>query len=237
MPAEYAAAVILPTRIRTGLAEAGCPANAAPMQAYLKSAMPCHGLRMSDLRRIVRPMLGADPITDRADWEQAVRTLWDDAAFREERYAAIEVAGYRTYRPWQDADTMPLYEHLVRAGAWWDLADPVASSLVGPILLDSPGTEGERMHAWANADDLWLRRTAIIAQLKAGDRTDTDLLTQVIRANLEGTRYGSEFFIRKAIGWALRQYARTDPDWVRTFVATHAAGLSALSRREAVKHL
>ena len=91
--------------------------------------------------------------------------------------------------------------------------------------------------AWAVADDMWLRRVAIICQLPFRDRTDVHLLTEAIEANVEGTAYGSEFFIRKAIGWALRQYARTDPDWVRAFVAAHESVLSGLSRREARKHI
>ncbi len=90
---------------------------------------------------------------------------------------------------------------------------------------------------WAVDDDLWLRRTAMICQLHRKDDTDVDLLREVLEANLEDSRYGREFFVRKALGWALRQHARVDPDWVRAFVAEHEDDLSGLSRREALKHL
>lgn len=88
------------------------------------------------------------------------------------------------------------------------------------------------LRTWARAPDRWLRRTAVICQLGAKDGTDLELLTEAIEANLDD----GDFFLRKGIGWALRQYARTDPDWVRSFVAAHPA-LSPLSRKEALKHL
>ena len=90
---------------------------------------------------------------------------------------------------------------------------------------------------WATGDDLWLRRISIICQLQRKTTTDLELLTHAIDSNLEGSQYGSEFFIRKAIGWALRQYARIDAGWVRDFVTTRGSQLSGLSRREALKHL
>ena len=89
------------------------------------------------------------------------------------------------------------------------------------------------VRAWATDDDRWLRRTAVIAQVGARERTDLDLLSHAIESNFDDR----DFFLRKAIGWALRQYARTDPDWVRAFVAAHDDRISGLSRREALKHL
>ncbi len=86
---------------------------------------------------------------------------------------------------------------------------------------------------WATDDDLWLRRTAIISQLTFKEQTDLALLREAIEPNLSDT----SFWIRKAIGWALRQHARTDPDWVRAVVAEYGERLSGLSRREALKHL
>ena len=90
---------------------------------------------------------------------------------------------------------------------------------------------------WATGDDLWLRRISIICQLQRKTSTDLELLGHAIDSNLEGSQHGSEFFIRKAIGWALRQHARVDPDWVKAFVKTRGPRLSGLSRREALKHL
>jgi 3-methyladenine DNA glycosylase AlkD len=221
--------------IRAALEDVGDPDRAAAQQAYMKSAMPYRGVTSPELRALLRPLL-ADPrlrVADRAAWEEAVRALWDDAMHREERYAALALTGHRAYRDWQDVDTLPLYRHLVVTGAWWDLVDEVASRRVGPILLADPTRAAPVVLAWATDDDLWLRRTAVLSQLSFRDRTDTALLRACIEPNLADP----SFWLRKAIGWALRQYARTDPGWVRATVGQYGDRLSPLSRREALKHL
>ena len=162
-----------------------------------------------------------------------MRALWDEAAFREERYAAIALVRRPAYRRWATERTaIPLLRHLIVTGAWWDYVDDLATHCVGPILAAHPD-EASRMRAWAADDDLWLRRTAILAQLHFGADTDRRLLIDCIEPNLADR----EFFIRKAIGWALRQFARTDPDWVAAVVTAWGDRLSPLSRREALKHL
>ena len=132
---------------------------------------------------------------------------------------------------------LALYRHLVVSGAWWDYVDVVAADRVGPILLRHRAAVTPLLRADAVDDHLWVRRTAILAQLKHREETDLELLADVIDANLEGSLHGREFFIRKAIGWALRQHARVDPEWVRGFVESRGDRLSGLSRREALKHL
>jgi 3-methyladenine DNA glycosylase AlkD len=225
--------------VREALAANADPDRAVEQQAYMKSAMPYRGLSSATMRKAVLPIL-RDPahlIQDRGEWEATVRALWDEATHREERYAAIELTGIRPYRRWLDPDALDLCEHLVRTGQWWDLVDPVASDRVGPILLGHREEVTPTIEEWATDDDLWLRRTAIISQLKHKERTDLALLSHCIEANAEGTSYGSTFWIRKAIGWALRQHARTDPEWVRATVDLLGDRLSGLSRREALKHL
>ena len=118
-----------------------------------------------------------------------------------------------------------------------DLVDPVAGHNVGDLLVAYPAALTPVLRDWAVDDDLWLRRTAVICQLHRTDDLDVDLLRHALEANLEDSRHGRELFIRKAVGWALRQRARADPDWVRAFVAEHEDRLSGLSRREALKHL
>ena len=225
--------------VRAALAEVGDPSRAAAQQAYMKSEMPYRGITSPELKALLRPLL-ADPAlipASREGWESAVRGLWDGATYREERYAAIALTGHRTARAWQDPDTLGLYRHLVETGAWWDFVDAVAADRVGPILVRHRGVVTPVMQSYAVDDHLWVRRTAILAQLKHGADTDLVLLTEVLDANLEGSRHGREFFIRKGLGWALRQYARTDPDWVRAYVDSRGTRLSGLSRREALKHL
>lgn len=225
----------LVAEVRRTLAAAGDPERARAQQAYMKSAMPCHGLGAPEFRALLRPLL-ADPayrMGTREEWEATVRELWDGATHREERYAAIALTGHRVYRSWQDLGALPLYTHMVSTGAWWDLVDVIASDRIGPILLADREHVAPLVREWAIGPDLWLRRAAILSQLKAGDRTDTTLLRDCIEPNLGDTT----FWIRKAIGWALRSYARTDPDWVRSEVERCGDRLSGLSRREALKHL
>jgi len=225
--------------VRAALRSVGDPVRAAGQQAYMKSSMPYRGLTSPELRALLRPLL-ADPAlapASREAWEADVRALWDTAEFREERYAALAVTGHRAARPWQDPEALGLYRYLVETGAWWDFVDLLAADRVGPILLRHRAVVIPILRSDAVDDHLWVRRTAILAQLKHREETDLELLTDVLDANLEGSRFGREFFIRKAIGWALRQHARVDPDWVRAFVETRGDRLSGLSRREALKHL
>jgi 3-methyladenine DNA glycosylase AlkD len=221
--------------IRAELARHADPARAAGQLRYMKSTIPYRGLTSPQLTAVLRPIL-ADPgfrIADRDGWEATIRTLWDEVAYREEWYAAIALARHRTYRPWVDSESMPLWRHLVVTGAWWDVVDEVATHLVRDVLEGSPDVEGLRLREWAVDDDLWLRRTAIICQVGRKDRLDESLLADAIEPNLADR----DFFLRKAIGWALRDHARIAPDWVRAFVDAHAGELSGLSRREATRHL
>jgi 3-methyladenine DNA glycosylase AlkD len=225
--------------VRAALRGAGDPERAAGQQAYMKSVMPYRGITSPELRALLRPLF-TDPAlvpSSREAWEADVRALWDDATFREERYAAIALTGHRVAGAWQDPAALPLYRHLVVSGAWWDYVDVVAADRVGPILLRHRAVVTPLLRADAVDDDLWVRRVAILAQLKHRESTDVELLGDVIDANLEGSLHGREFFIRKAIGWALRQHARVDPGWVRAFVEARGDRLSGLSRREALKHL
>lgn len=223
--------------VREGLEAAGDPDRAVQQQAYMKSAMPYHGLTSPELRAMLRPLLVEHRFEDRALWEATARRLWDEASHREERYAALGLLRHPAYRAWVDVDLLPLLEHLVRTGAWWDFVDEVASHLVGQVLLDDRVAVTPVMAAWATDEHLWIRRTAMLCQLRHRAQTDTGLLAHALVVNLDDTEHGKEFFIRKALGWALREYARTDAAWVLDFVGTHADRMSGLSRREALKHL
>ncbi len=225
--------------VRRALAGAGDPERAAGQQRYMKSAMPYRGLTSAGLQALLRPLLADPALTpaSRGAWQADVRALWDGATHREERYAAIALTGHRAARAWQDPRALSLYRHLVVTGAWWDYVDVLAADRVGPILLRHRQIATPLLRTDAVDGHLWVRRTAILAQLKHREQTDLELLADVIDANLEGSAFGREFFIRKAVGWALRQHARVDPGWVRAFVESRGDRLSGLSRREALKHL
>lgn len=223
--------------VRGALEAAGDPVRAAQQQAYMKSSMPYYGLRAAELKTQLRPLLVERRFDDRADWETTARLLWDVATHREERYAAVALLRHSAYTRWVDVDLLPLLEHLVRTGAWWDYVDEIASHLVGQVLLDSRAVVTPLMTDWAIDEHLWIRRTAMLCQLRHQEQTDTELLSHALAVNLDDMVLGKEFFIRKALGWALREHARTDAAWVLDFVGTHADRLSGLSRREALKHL
>lgn len=222
---------VLGEQVRAALAAVAEPERAPAMQAYMKSAMPYLGVRAAPMRAACRTVFADLDFASAADWERAVRDLWDGAHYREERYAALELTGVRQARPFQTAAALPLYAHMVVTGAWWDVVDPVAAIRLWPILKRDGAPVRAAMLAWAADADLWKRRCAILCQNPAGAETDPALLAACIGPSL-GRK---EFFLRKAIGWALRQYARTDADWVRRYVAEQADALSPLSRREALK--
>lgn len=219
--------------LRRELAAAGDPDRAASQQRYMKSDLPYHGLAAPQLKALLRPHLAAYAPGTRDDWEADVRRVWDGATHREEWYVALALARHRAARPWQDPGALDLYRHLVISGAWWDVVDEIASHLVGGVLAGHRDATTPVLRRWATDDDLWLRRTAVLSQLRHRAGTDLDLLTHAIDCNA-GDR---SFWLRKAIGWALREHARTDPDWVRRFVAARAETLSPLSQREALRHL
>jgi 3-methyladenine DNA glycosylase AlkD len=219
--------------IRTELARAADPAKAPGMQAYMKSAMTYRGVPSPQLRLICRAVFAAHSLASFEEWRDTALTLWRDAHYREERYAAIALTGDRHYQPYQRLDALPLYEEMIVSGAWWDYVDELATHRIGPLLALYQEPMRATMLAWSSDANLWKRRTAIICQLGFKTTTDEDLLYACIAPNL-GDR---DFFIRKAIGWALREYAKTRPDAVRRYVREHEDTLSPLSCREATKHL
>jgi 3-methyladenine DNA glycosylase AlkD len=162
-----------------------------------------------------------------------VLDFWRNARFREERYAAIYLTGVKGALRFQTPSAMPLYEELIVTGAWWDYVDDIASHRVGPILRSHRVPMHRKMLSWSKSTNLWKRRTSIICQLGFNEETDLKLLYACIEPSL-GTR---EFFLQKAIGWALRQYAWTDGAEIKRYVRSNRSRLSALSCREALKNL
>ena len=219
--------------IRAALASAGDPERAVAQQRYMKSEMPFRGITSPELRALLRPLLKDYTPASRATWEATVGALWDGATHREERYAASALAKHPATRAWRDAELVPLVRHLVVTGAWWDLVDDVAVHLAGAALAAHPEQLTPVLRGWATDDDLWLRRTAVICQLGRRGDTDLELLRHAVESNVDD----ESFWLRKAIGWALRDLARTDPTWVRAEVARLDGRISGLSRREALKHL
>lgn len=216
--------------IREELREHADPDRAPGMRAYMKSTMPCLGVPVPAVRRIARAAATVHPPVDVIDLGDSAGTLWRNSQYREERYAATELTALRLAVG--RLELLDLWREMIVTGAWWDHVDGVAHR-IGALLLAHRDHMTPLLRTWARDPDRWLRRSSIICQLSLKTRTDVVLLQEVITVNAADP----EFFVRKAIGWALRDYARTDPDWVRAFVTEHLELLSPLSRREAMKHL
>jgi 3-methyladenine DNA glycosylase AlkD len=223
----------LPDRVRAALTAIADPARAPAMQAYMKSAMPYLGVSAVPLSAACKTLFADLTYASSAAWQADVLALWHGAQFREERYAAIALTGIRAARPFQHIDALAMYETMIVSGAWWDYVDNIAGQRLLILLQNDPVPMKRAMLDWSTDADMWKRRSAILCQLGAKAATDLDLLYACIAPSL-GSK---EFFLRKAIGWALRQYARTDAQEVRRYVAAHEADLSPLSKREALEHI
>ncbi len=224
--------MLLP-RLRTALRQAADPAKALVMQAYMKSEMPYHGVPTPLLRQICKVAFADVEFPTALEWQGQVLALWREAQYREERYAAMYLTRDRRALRYQTPSATKLYEELIVTGAWWDYVDEIASNRVGPILRAYPAPMRRRMLSWSRSADMWKRRSAILCQLGSKAHTDLALLYACIEPSL-GSR---EFFLRKAIGWALRQYARTDAAEVKRYVRRNRDRLSTLSVREALKNI
>jgi 3-methyladenine DNA glycosylase AlkD len=219
--------------LRSRLRAAGDADRAKQMQAYMKSAMPYHGVPAPQVRVFCKELFAPLAFATREDWEREVRAVWDGAKFREERYCAIALTDVRAARAFQTPDACrSIYEKMVVEGAWWDYVDEIATNRVGPILRAHFAPMKKLMLRWSKDENMWKARTSILAQCRSRADTDLDLLYACIEPSI-GSK---EFFLRKAIGWALREYAHTDMNEVKRYVKKNESRLSGLSKREALKH-
>ncbi len=222
--------VSIDARAQELLIQAADPAKAGPMASYMKTEMPFYGVSSHERKAISRLLGGEFPATSRVEYVHAIRTLWH-GEFREEKYLAIAHA--RLFPRYVTLSSIPIYKKMITQGAWWDFVDEIAAHLVGSVLLRQRDRLTPTIESWTAGNDMWLRRTSIICQLRHKAGTDTALLEVACTRNLEST----EFFIRKAIGWALREFGKTDPAWVIAYVESHKDEMSGLTYREATKHL
>jgi len=220
-------------QLRKELIKIGDPKKAPVMQNYMKSEMPYHGVQTPDLQKLCRQIFSEIEFSTSQKWKTQILDLWRNARFREERYAALHLAAHKSSRPFQTLSSMKVYEEMVITGSWWDYVDVIASHRVGLILREHPKEMKSKMLTWSKSPNLWKRRTSIICQL--GFKLDTDL--NLLYACIEPSLGSKEFFLNKAIGWALRQYAWSDPKEVIRYVKRNQTRLSPLSQREALKNI
>lgn len=216
--------------IRTCLKAQADSTRAADMSAYMKNRFAFFGIPTPKRRRAVKPLLAEISRTPDEAWLLGVaETLWSFDE-RECQYVAVDLLVHHADR--LDAAHEGQVARLIRTKSWWDTVDALATHVYGNLAQRSPALLPV-LRAYAEHEDLWLRRVAILYQLHYDADTDCTRLAEALEANLNHP----DFFIRKAMGWALRQYARTDPDWVRTWLKRHERRLAALTVREASKHL
>ncbi len=206
------------------------PVKAPQMQAYMKSEIPFLGIQKPWRLPAYRGLKKRFSVSSQKRYREAVLALWE-LPHREEKYAALHMA-----EVWSDFVTpksMPLYKKLLVEGAWWDFVDGVAVDLVGAVYLENRAELEPTIDQWIDHPDMWLRRTSIICQIKHKEQTDERRLFAFCLRRADE----KEFFIRKAIGWALRAHSYTNPEAVRDFILKHDDKLSGLSKREGAKQL
>jgi 3-methyladenine DNA glycosylase AlkD len=216
-------------RLVTAFGDAADAGAAQPMRAYMRDQFPFLGIPTPRRRALTRRLLAGLPVPAEGDLRTGALACWE-LPEREYQYFACDWLARHAEAC--GARFLPTAQALITTKPWWDTVDALADRVVGDIVARHPETVAT-MDAWLRSDDLWLARTAILHQLRHGGHTDADRLFRYCLARADHR----DFFIRKAIGWALRQYGRTDPNAVRAFVHEHERALSPLSVREALKHL
>lgn len=201
--------------------------KAPQMQAYMKTDQLFYGVQSVLRKQIFRDAIRKYPISSRETWETLILELWNGTQ-REEMYQALEVA--ERYKIYHDESAWNLFEKLLRSATNWDTVDWLASNLIGKLVYKYRHFEKE-LWKWSKDDNFWVRRASLLSHLKHKEKTNIKLLSQTILK----LAHEKEFFIRKAIGWVLRQYSYTDPIWVSQFVERYENKLSGLSKREALK--
>lgn len=204
-------------------------AKAEAMRAYMRDQFAFIGIPSPERVALSREAIEGVPKPSAEDLDALARMLWARDE-REYQYFAMWIL--RRNVKVLSADFIPTARVLITTKSWWDTVDELAQNIVGPIVRRDRDLDAV-MDAWIDEDDLWLARTAILHQNRWRDHTDADRLFRYCERRAGDT----DFFIRKAIGWALREHTRVDPDAVRSFLAAHDTELSGLSKREALKWL
>lgn len=213
--------------LKTLLEQSADPAQAAPMKKYMRDQFEYLGIKSPQLKTLFRQAIQEKGVPSLEELDQVVREFWG-LPQREYQYLAISLLERLEKK--LPPNAIKTLEYIVVHKSWWDTVDNI-SHVVGVHFKRYPEVREKYLPKWRASNNIWLRRTAILFQLDYKEETNFDLLQEIIQENLGST----EFFINKAIGWALRQYARVDPNAVKKFVKS--TPLHTLSQREAMKHL
>lgn len=199
--------------------------NASPMKAYMKNHFEFFGVKATERRMIVKNFIIENGLPENK--LEFITKCWSYPE-REMQIAGMEIL-FKMKKKIKKTD-VDLLEFMIVNKSWWDSVDFIAANIVGHYFFTFPEEIKNITGKWSVSENIWLNRTCILFQLKYKEYTDFKLLQSFIHRH----KYSKEFFLQKAIGWALRQYAKTSPKEVRAFVAE--TELKPLSRREALKH-
>lgn len=202
---------------------------AQQQKAYMKDNFKFIGLKTPIRREIQKPFLDREFLPQKEDALEIVKDLWK---FDEREYHYFAQELFLKFKNKLSEDDINLIEYMITHNSWWDTVDTIASNLAGSYFKKFPNKIDSVIDRWSTSEDMWLRRSAIIFQLKYRNDTDKELLADVIMKNT-GSK---EFFINKAIGWALRSYSSYNAEWVLDFVDDHPE-LANLSKKEATRNI
>ena len=205
------------------------PSQAAPMKKYMRDQFEYLGIKSPQFKVLLKDYISATGLPPLNELDIIAHELWT-LPQREFQYLAVSLVGRSNEQ--LPANFIKTIEYIIVNRSWWDTVDSIAGGTAGVHFKRFPDVRKKYLVKWRTSDNFWLRRTTILFQLGYKKETDFELLCEIIRENL-GSK---EFFINKAIGWSLRQYARIDPKAVKKFVNA-TKELNPLSRREALKHL
>jgi len=205
------------------------PAQAGPMKKYMRDQFEYLGIKSPQGAALMKEFIKEQGLPPIAQLDTIARELWS-LPQREFQYAAMSLMGRLEKKV--EPEFISTIEYLLVTKSWWDTVDALAGHAVGTQFKRFPDVREKYLKKWRKSDNFWLRRTTLLFQLGYKKETDFDLLCELIKENLGS----DEFFINKAIGWALRQYAHTNPAPVKKFVKA-TKELHPLSRREALKNI
>lgn len=195
--------------------------------AYMKNRFAFYGIKTPLRQEIQKPFLDKNYLPSKEEAKEIINILWEKPQ-RELHYFSQNLL-FKYIKQFEKGDSTFL-EYLITHNSWWDTVDFLATKIIGAYLKQFPDQQNVLIQQWIDSNNIWLQRTAILFQLKYRDKTNQELLCNIILQLNES----KEFFINKAIGWSLREYAKTNPSWVINFVDKNT--LSNLSKREALKH-
>ena len=215
------------TNLKTLFESSQDPENSAEMAKYMKNKFTFYGIASPERKELYKDFIKSEKASKKIDWSFLDKCYADD--HREFQYLVYDyLLAMKKYLDFEDTEKIRIF---IVTKSWWDTTDFLCK-VIGEI-----GLKDSRVYAlmlkWSESDNIWIKRTAILHQLAYKDKTDTDLLEHII-SNCLGS---DEFFINKAIGWALREYSKTAPEWVKSFISRRKNELSALSVKEGSKYI